>query len=132
MLFRSILVTGGKLQPSDPPIAALMADSLEHDFLVPVQWTERVSRDTWENAHLSAPILREHGIQSVYVVTDAWHMLRAIVAFRGTGITVTAAPTYFDRMPTMFFSDFIPSVLGWRAAYFAMHEWIGWVWYQLR
>jgi uncharacterized SAM-binding protein YcdF (DUF218 family) len=127
-----ILVTGGKLQRSDPPIAALMADSLEHDFMVPVQWIEPASRDTWENAHFSAPILREHGIQSVYVVTDAWHMRRAIVAFRGTGITVTAAPTYFDRMPTMAVSDFVPSVLGWRAAYFAMHEWIGWVWYLLR
>jgi uncharacterized SAM-binding protein YcdF (DUF218 family) len=127
-----ILVTGGKLHPSDPPIAALMADSLEHDFLVPVKWIEGASSDTWENAHLSAPILEAQGIRSVYVVTEAWHMRRAIVAFRGTGITVTAAPTHFDRMPMLNATDFVPGVGAWRASYFAMHEWIGWLWYSLR
>jgi uncharacterized SAM-binding protein YcdF (DUF218 family) len=127
-----ILVSGGKLRASDPPIAALMADSLEHDFLVPVKWVERESRDTWENAHLSAPMLEQQGIRSVYLVTEAWHMRRAIMAFRGTGITVTAAPTHFDRMPTLVATDFIPGVGAWRASYFAMHEWIGWLWYSLR
>lgn len=127
-----VLITGGKLHASEPPIGALMADSLEHDFSVPVRWVERASRDTWENAQLSAPILRAQGINSVYVVTQAWHMRRAIVAFRGTGITVTAAPTYFDHVPTLVASDFLPNVGSWRASYFAMHEWIGWVWYSLR
>jgi uncharacterized SAM-binding protein YcdF (DUF218 family) len=127
-----ILVTGGKLHASDPPIAALMADSLEHDFLVPVEWVERESRDTWENARLSAAILREHGIRSVYLVTQAWHMPRALAAFHGTGITVTAAPTHFDHMPTMFATDFVPGAGSWRISYFAMHEWIGWLWYLIR
>lgn len=127
-----ILVTGGKLRPSDQPVAVLMADSLEHDLLVPAKWVERVSRDTWENAHLSASILRDQGIRSVYVVTEAWHMRRAIEAFRGTGIAVTAAPTYVDRIPTFAASDFMPSVGAWRASYFALHEWIGWAWYVLR
>ena len=88
-----ILVTGGTLRTSEPPVAALMADSLVHDFQVPARWVERESRDTWENARLSAAILHEQGITSVYVVTQAWHMRRAIVAFADTGITVTAAPT---------------------------------------
>jgi uncharacterized SAM-binding protein YcdF (DUF218 family) len=127
-----ILVTGGKLRPSDQPIAGLMADSLEHDFLVPAKWVEPASLDTWENAHFSAPILREQGIRSVYVVTDAWHMRRAIESFRGTGITVTAAPTYIDRIPASVTSDFVPNVGAWRTSYFALHEWIGWVWYLLR
>lgn len=127
-----ILVTGGQLHRSDPPIGALMADSLDHDFQVPVKWVERASADTWQNAHLSAPILLADGIRSVYVVTEAWHMRRAIVAFRGTGITVTAAPTHFDRMPTPTVGDFVPSVAAWRASFFALHEWIGLVWYSLR
>ena len=57
-----ILVTGGALHEAEPPIATVMADSLVHDFQVPVQWIETASRDTWENAHLSAAILREQGI----------------------------------------------------------------------
>jgi uncharacterized SAM-binding protein YcdF (DUF218 family) len=126
-----ILVTGGKPHESDPPIAAVMADSLIHDFQVPVKWIEGESRDTWENAHLSAPILREQGIRSVYVVTHAWHMRRALIAFADTGITVTAAPTRFDRSPTLVASDFLPDISGWRSSYFALHEWIGCAWYSL-
>ena len=127
-----ILVTGGKLHVFEPPVAAIMADSLVHDFQVPVQWVERESRNTWENAHLSAVILHAQGIRSVYVVTQAWHMRRAMVAFAGTGITVTAAPTRLDRMPALAAADFVPEVGGWRASYYAMHEWIGWTWYSLR
>ena len=57
---------------------------------------------------LSAAILREQGINSVYVVTQAWHMRRALIAFAHTGITVTAAPTRFDRLPTPLAMDFVP------------------------
>lgn len=127
-----VLITGGKLRASEPPVAAMMTDSLVHDFQVPVQWVEEESRDTWENADLSAAILRGQGIRSVYVVTQAWHMRRAIVAFSAAGITVTAAPTRFDRVSMSFALDFVPEVSGWRASYFAMHEWIGLVWYSLR
>ncbi len=127
-----ILITGGSLRAYEPPVAVMMADSLVHDFQVPVQWIERESRDTWENAHLSAVILREQGIKSVYLVTQAWHMRRAMVAFADTGIEVTAAPTRLDRMTAPDVEDFIPEVGAWRANYFAMHEWIGWIWYSLR
>jgi uncharacterized SAM-binding protein YcdF (DUF218 family) len=76
--------------------------------------------------------LRQQGIGSVYVVTQAWHMRRAIEAFDGTGITVTAAPTRFDRPPVPVAGDFVPEVGSWRASYYAMHEWIGWLWYAVR
>jgi uncharacterized SAM-binding protein YcdF (DUF218 family) len=49
----------------------LMADSLVHDFQVPAQWVERESRDTWENARLSAAILHQQGITSVYAELPA-------------------------------------------------------------
>jgi uncharacterized SAM-binding protein YcdF (DUF218 family) len=127
-----ILVTGGSLRAYEPPVAVMMADSLVHDFQVPVQWIERESRDTWENAHLSAVVLREQGIKSVYLVTQAWHMRRALVAFADTGIKVTAAPTRLDRTTPPLAEDFVPEVGAWRASYFAMHEWIGWIWYSLR
>jgi uncharacterized SAM-binding protein YcdF (DUF218 family) len=128
-----VLISGGRLRASEPPVGAMMADSLVHDFQVPVQWVERESRDTWENAHLSAAILQGQGIKSVYVVTQAWHMHRAIAAFAGSGITVTAAPTRLDRAPSMWFAiDFVPEVGGWRQSYLALHEWIGLVWYSLR
>ena len=126
-----VLITGGRLRPSDTPVGELMATSLEQDFGVPVRWVERVSFDTWENAHMSAPILKEHGIHSIYLVTSAWHMRRALLAFADTGLVVTAAPTHFDREPGQLL-DFVPATSGWQTSYLALHEWIGCAWYALR
>jgi uncharacterized SAM-binding protein YcdF (DUF218 family) len=126
-----VLITGGKLRPYDTPVGDLMATSLKQDFGVPVQWIERVSFDTWENAHMSALILKEHGIHSIYVVTSAWHMRRALLAFADTGISVTAAPTYFERASTDLI-DFVPATTAWAASYLALHEWIGCAWYTVR
>lgn len=128
-----ILITGGHERRNEPSIAAVMADSMQHDFLVPVQWVEDRAHDTWENAQFSAAILREHGIKSVYVVTQAWHMRRALIAFSHTGITVTAAPTRFDEVPEPFLAmSFVPNAGGWLAAFYAAHEWVGCAWYALR
>ncbi len=127
-----ILITGGGQRPGEPSIAEVMADTMEHDFGVPVEWRENSSRDTWENADLSAAILREHGIKSIYLVTHAWHMRRGLVAFAHTGLIVTAAPTWFDRMASPPGMEFVPNVGGWRDSFYALHEWIGDAWYALR
>jgi len=127
-----ILITGGPQRSGEPSIAAVMADSMQHDFQVPVQWIEGSSRDTWQNAQFTAAMLHEQNISSVYVVTQAWHMRRALIAFAHTGITVTAAPVRFDRLPTPLAMDFVPEIGGWRDSFYAMHEWIGCAWYELR
>ena len=80
---------------------------------------------------MSAPILKEHSIHSIYVVTSAWHMRRALLAFADTGISVTAAPTYFERASTDII-DFVPATSAWAASYLALHEWIGCAWYAVR
>ncbi len=127
-----ILVTGGTTQPDTPAVGLVMAQSLADDFRTPARWVEPKSADTWDNARFSADILRAEGITSIYVVTHPWHMRRAVLAFQGTGLTVTAAPTALDDPlgPDLF--DFIPRASGWQTGYFAMHEWIGYAWYRLR
>jgi uncharacterized SAM-binding protein YcdF (DUF218 family) len=127
-----ILVTGGTVQPDRPPVATIMAASLREDFQVPVAWIEDVSPDTWANATMSAAILRKNGINSVYLVTQAWHMRRAVVAFRKAGLIVTAAPTSFDAPAEPTVSDFVPRTSAWEWSFFAIHEWVGSVWYALR
>jgi uncharacterized SAM-binding protein YcdF (DUF218 family) len=127
-----ILVTGGTTQPNTEPVALVMEQSLRDDFQTPPRWVEAKSADTWENAHFSADILRAQGITSVYVVTHAWHMRRALLAFQGTGLTVTAAPTSLDDQLGPDLDDFLPRAAGWQTGYFAIHEWIGYAWYELR
>ena len=127
-----ILVTGGTTQRNTAPVGLVMEQSLTDDFQTPPRWVEPRSRDTWENARFSADILRAQGISSVYVVTHPWHMRRAVLAFTGTGLTVTAAPTSFDDPLGPDLGDFVPRAAGWQTGFFAMHEWIGYVWYSLR
>ena len=126
-----VLVSGGRLHRDLPPLAELMRESLIDDFQVPVRWTEDRSRDTWQNARDSAAILRANGIDSIYLVTHAWHERRALIAFRAAGLTVTAAPVLLDRLPTPMPDDFLPSAKSWLTSYYALHEWIGCLWYSL-
>lgn len=126
-----ILVTGGVVQVDRPPIGQVMADSLRDDFQVPVEWVEDASADTWQNAKLSAAILQKQGIRSVYVVTQAWHMPRAVIAFRDAGLIVTAVPTSVNPPLDLWMTDFLPHASAWGLSFFALHEWIGYAWYAL-
>jgi uncharacterized SAM-binding protein YcdF (DUF218 family) len=127
-----VLVSGGKLEWDAEPIAIQMARALDHEFGVPVRWIEAKSEDTWQNAEFSAPLLRAAGIDSVYVVSHAWHLRRAAMAFAHFGITTTPAPLRYDRWPRFRFDDFMPHASSFLHSYYAMHEWIGCVYYALR
>lgn len=109
-----ILVTGGQTQAHAPAVGFVMEQCLQEDFRVPARWVEVKSVDTWENARFSAAILTEQGIHSAYVVTHAWHMRRALLAFQSTDLSVTAAPTSLDDQlgPDLF--DFLPRVSSWQ------------------
>lgn len=127
-----VLVSGGVIGQDQPTLAALLTHSLETDFSVPVRWQEDASHDTWENARYSAAILRAAGIRSVFLVTHAWHMQRALIAFRRFGLEATPAPVSFSRVVTLDLGAFIPRASAWLDSYYAMHEWIGCLWYALR
>jgi uncharacterized SAM-binding protein YcdF (DUF218 family) len=127
-----VLITGGVLNGGREPVAVLMARSLRADFGVPARWVEPAARDTWENARLSAAMLRQAGIGTAYVVTHAWHMRRALIAFAGSGIVAVPAPLPLDPPPRGRLGDFMPRVANWQRGYFALHEWIGCAWYAWR
>ena len=114
------------------PIATVMARSLTDDFGTPPRWAETRSRDTWENARFSADLLRAAGISTVYVVTHAWHMPRALLAFRRAGITAVPAPVRLDAWPPLTWRQFIPAASAWQLSYFGFHEWVGLAFYGLR
>lgn len=127
-----ILVTGGSPDGSPDSEASLMARSLRDDFHVPVRWEEGASNTTWDNARLSAPILKEAGITRVLLVTDAIHMPRAMDAFREAGLTPTAAATLFSGRGRGNALDLLPGGASIMLSSYALREWIGRLWYQVR
>ena len=132
-----ILVSGGPIDgrpdgDDSPTLAAIMATALSQLLNLTPRWLETRSRDTWENARYSAGILKENGIASVYLVSHGWHLRRAILAFRHFGITVTAVPVRPTPWPSVNGQDFIPSLAGWTASFYGLHEWIGELYYAMR
>jgi uncharacterized SAM-binding protein YcdF (DUF218 family) len=127
-----VLVTGGVVSAAGPPVAMLMATSLTQDFGLSARWIEPASATTWENAAFSAAILRREGIGTVLLVTHAWHMRRALIAFRAAGLTALPVPLLPEHRFDLTLSSFVPRVSAWQRSYFALHEWIGCAWYALR
>jgi len=89
------VLTSGGVMPENGGIseAAVMAETLQTEFAVPVAWQERESRNTLENARFSRRILEQQGIDRIILVTQAYHMPRAELEFRKAGFQVLAAPT---------------------------------------
>jgi uncharacterized SAM-binding protein YcdF (DUF218 family) len=127
-----ILVSGGWLEHADASLAGMMAEALEDDFRVPVRWREERSRTTYENALYSAAILRHAGVPAALVVTDPWHMARALWSFYAVGYPVVAAPLPEGQVLELSVSSFFPQVTALLASYYAMHELIGLAWYEFR
>jgi uncharacterized SAM-binding protein YcdF (DUF218 family) len=126
-----VLVSGGVIRHGRSSLAVLMTRSLETDFATPVRWREESSRNTWENARYSAALLQAEGIRSVFLVTHAWHMRRALISFRYFGVVATPAPVPFSPTLRLQLSDFVPSAGAWLTSYYAVHEWVGCAWYAL-
>lgn len=131
-----ILVAGGGTPDETPALADLMARALRDDFAVSVRWRERHSLNTAENAFNSAAILRENGVETVFLVTHAWHMRRAAWIFGVAGLEPVPAPTAFIGRDGPAFpgepGDYVARSSGLLTSTFALHEWLGLLWYRLR
>jgi uncharacterized SAM-binding protein YcdF (DUF218 family) len=98
---------------------------LARDFGVATRWVESHSRDTFQNALNSAPLLRAAGVRRILLVTSAAHVFRAAHEFEAAGFEVVAAPVGVwepqDPNPTRY----LPSVVGLRRSTEALYELIG-------
>lgn len=127
-----VLVSGGAPDRVGESEAAVMARSLREDFQIPVRWIEDTAENTAQNAAHAAQQLRQSGIQRVLLVTDAMHMPRSLQIFSATGLTVIAAPTDFVSRKSLSAADVIPNPGFLRLSHYALHEWVGMLWYKIR
>lgn len=129
-----ILVSGGSVYGDRPAEALLMQQVLQNDFDTPVRWSEDKSHNTWENARFSASILKATGINTILLVTQAYHIPRARMAFEAAGMHVIPAPTGYNAFhgaaPALL--AFLPSAHALENSKRAFHEILGYAWYLLK
>ncbi len=109
-------------QASEAEVAALALSRLGAP---PLLWQEKQSRDTRENARLTAALLKNDGITRIALVTHAWHMPRSVRQFEAAGLTVTPAPMDFIRSDAAPLLQWLPSGSGLRESAWVIKEWLG-------
>lgn len=120
-----LMTSGGK--PSGGKLAEglLMARVLEEEFKVPVLLVESQSMNTAQNALFSRPLLQAAGVERILLVTEAFHMRRARLEFRNTGILTVPAPMGFRGPEPGDPKNFLPTAKGLMLSSEALREWLG-------
>ena len=128
-----ILVSGGLvLDKEGASLAQVMAELLREDFQAGEVWLEDKSRTTGENALFSEKFLALKNIDTAYLVTQAWHMPRSVVAFEKTGLKIVPAPTAFEGGQPFKYMDLLPSAGAIHTSRYALQEMVGTLWYKIR
>ncbi len=125
-----ILVTGGAPTGHGSREGHLMKDILRDEFNVPARWVDAESRTTSDNARLTAERLLPLDMKTVLLVTDAWHIRRAMPEFERAGLRPIAAPMGFLGQRAFDAWQLIPNVESLRHTNIAVREWSGILWYR--
>jgi len=88
----------GAVGTAAPPESARMAEIARAELATPLRWTETNSRDTHENAIDTVALLRPAGIREIVLVTQGWHMPRALREFNAA-VAGAAAPMRITPAP---------------------------------
>ena len=102
-----------------------MAQTLRRNFGVSPQWIENNSRDTYENAQLSARMLFPAGIKRIILVTSSAHEWRAVQEFEGAGFEVQPAPAGVRSTREYGVFQYLPNAAALQRSYAAVYELIG-------
>ena len=129
-----IIASGGSPYQEEAVSEAVLAKHvLENEFQTGKVMTEGKSPNTRKNALYTAKLLKRKGIESIYLVTHAIHMPRALDEFKRAGIEAIPAPTRFigsDLNLTPTYRQWLPTRLNDTTT--ALKEHIGRMWYSLR
>jgi uncharacterized SAM-binding protein YcdF (DUF218 family) len=127
-----ILVSGGLLpRGATRSLAQVMAETLKQDFNAGEVWLEDKSLSTAENALFSKTVLAKKQTGRIYLVTQAWHMPRAVAVFEKAGLSVIPAPTAFLGTQAFNWNNILPSPGGIRMSRYALREMAAHIWYKI-
>ncbi|GAC1605854.1 MAG: YdcF family protein [Ramlibacter sp.] len=97
---------------------------LRDDYRLELKWADGRSRDTAENATLTAAAMRGDRIHRIALVTNAWHMPRARAAYEKAGFQVTPAPIGFAAPRERVLLEWLPSAHGLELSRQVLREWV--------
>jgi uncharacterized SAM-binding protein YcdF (DUF218 family) len=121
----------GRTDDGGPAEADVAQRISERDYHRPLRWVENQSHDTHENAIFTLEVLREQKVATLIVVTQDWHMPRAMRDFERVAKSqadppkLVAAPmgqVTLSNRPVM---RWLPTPEGFDQVWNGLHEWIG-------
>lgn len=127
-LCKPIMVSGGDPAGHGISEGRLVADALEREFKISVQWIDEVSRSTRENAKETARFLKNKGLQRVFLVSHAWHLRRAAREFEKAGIKVVPAGFSYLKI-SLRPGNLVPNLMGIQNLFFFIYEVAATSWY---
>ncbi len=98
------------------------------EFGRPIKWIEDDSHDTRENAARTMALLKPAGITHIVLVTNGWHMARALRAFAeaaGPDVQIEPAPMGLARRLETPALSWMPSADGFREVREILREVVG-------
>jgi uncharacterized SAM-binding protein YcdF (DUF218 family) len=105
--------------------APAMRATLMRDFAITPRWVNGESRDTFDDAQLSARLLRADGIARIVLVTSASHEWRAAHEFMSAGLAVEPAPVHVWAPHAHDLEDYLPTAAGLLQSRAAVYELLG-------
>jgi uncharacterized SAM-binding protein YcdF (DUF218 family) len=127
-----VAVSGGPADGSHEAAGDLMKAALERDFSIPVTWDENRSATTIQNAIDTVPLLTADRVNTVILVTQAWHMPRSLWSFGRMGLRALPWPAPRTALRASRIDDFLPRSSALQGSFYALHELIGGLYYRLR
>ncbi|QND86160.1 DUF218 domain-containing protein [Chromobacterium vaccinii] len=128
---KPVLATGGAPLGGEPE-GDVMARALRDDYGIRARWVEDKSDTTLDNARLSAAMLKADGATRVALVSQGWHLARAVPFFQRQGLQVLPAPTGFIRYEGPAYRRYIPSGKAMEECHALLREYIGLLYYRMR
>lgn len=129
---RRVIVSGGSWGDT-PAEARTLGDELVRLGVEPERIVlEEESKNTRENAERTASIVRREGMQSLLLVTSAFHMARAQACFVAADLQVDTLPAdYKSYDPARFSGSFLPRSKHFHESSWALRELAGRLIYRL-
>ena len=128
-----VIISSGQVY-KDRPAAAPIYKRILTDLGVDERQIilESQSRDTYENAKYSQAICARRGFVAPVLVTAAYHLKRARLAFDKAGVHVTPVPAYCQTRTrrTYAWYNYLPQAENLANVSAALHEYLGIIFYR--